>query len=152
MLNDVKIPETLPQWMKDHVNLYLKSGGKQGHHYKCHAGAPDREPSLLLITKGRKTGEKYLSAVLRTGRRQLLRDRLKGGAPDHPGWYKNLKANPEVEVQVGTEHVRARARTAPGAERKRLWDEAIKFWPPYTEYQQKVPNLRDSVVVLDPVR
>ena len=75
----------------------------------------------------------------------------KGGAPQHPGWYRNLLANPEVEVQVGTAKMKARARTATGEERRRLWQEALKFWPPYAEYQRKTER-EIPVVVLDPVR
>ena len=51
----------------------------------------------------------------------------KGGASDHPGWYKNLLADPEAEIQVGTEHLKAKARTASGTERQKLWDDALKF-------------------------
>ena len=73
----------------------------------------------------------------------------KGGAPDHPGWYKNLLANPEVEVQVGTKKVKAKARTVTGAERRAV-EKAVKFWPPYADYAKKTPR-QIPVVVLDPV-
>ena len=75
----------------------------------------------------------------------------KGGAPQHPGWYRNLLANPDVEVQVGTTKTKARARTATGPERAKLWQEALKFWPPYADYQTKTER-EIPVVVLDPVR
>ena len=75
----------------------------------------------------------------------------KGGAPDHPGWYKNLLANPEAEVQVGTEKHKVRARTATGAERDQLWVESLKFWPPYADYKVKAGDREIPVVVLDPV-
>jgi len=74
-----------------------------------------------------------------------------GGAPQHPGWYRNLVANPDVEVQVGTQKMKARARTATGEERTRLWQGALKFWPPYADYQLKTER-EIPVVVLDPVR
>jgi deazaflavin-dependent oxidoreductase (nitroreductase family) len=61
----------------------------------------------------------------------------KGGVPQHPGWYRNILANPEVEVQVGTAKMKARARTAAGDERARLWERALEFWPPYADYQKK---------------
>jgi deazaflavin-dependent oxidoreductase (nitroreductase family) len=92
-----------------------------------------------------------LPAVLRENRRQLYPRRLEGGAPQHPGWYRNLLANPEVDLQVGTEKFKARARTATGEERTRLWQVALKFWPPYADYQQKTER-EIPVVVLDPVR
>ena len=149
-----KLPDNLPQWMKDHTALYLKSGGKEGHMYKIdRPGVPDKPiPSLLLVTKGRKTGEKFMFPLFygKTGNSYYI-VASKGGAPDHPGWYKNILANPEVEVQVATLKVKARARTASGAERSKLWTEAAKFWPPYNDYQKKAGSREIPVVVLDPV-
>jgi deazaflavin-dependent oxidoreductase (nitroreductase family) len=74
----------------------------------------------------------------------------KGGAPQDPGWYRNLLANPEVEVQVGTAKMTARTRTATGEERARLWEKALEFWPPYADYQMKTER-EIPVVVPDPV-
>ena len=68
-----------------------------------------------------------------------------------PGWYRNILANPEVEVQVGTAKMKARARTATGAERARLWEKSLEFWPPYADYQRKTER-EIPVVVLEPVR
>jgi deazaflavin-dependent oxidoreductase (nitroreductase family) len=73
----------------------------------------------------------------------------KGGAPQHPNWYRNLVANPEVEVQVGTRKLRAKARTATGAERDKLWEKALKFWPPYADYAKKTER-QIPVVLLEP--
>ena len=74
----------------------------------------------------------------------------KGGAPQHPGWYKNLLANPEVEVQVATKKLKAKARTTTGEERTRLWEMAVKFWPLYVDYEKKTER-QIPVVVLDPI-
>ena len=149
-----KVPSSLPQWMLDHVDQYLKSGGKEGHMYTARfPGRPTiTVPSLLLVTKGRRSGEKYLFPLFYgdTGKASYYIVASKGGAPDHPGWYKNLVANPEVEVQVGTKTVKARARTVSGAERQKLWDQAITWWPPYVDYQKKTER-EIPVVVLDPV-
>jgi deazaflavin-dependent oxidoreductase (nitroreductase family) len=75
----------------------------------------------------------------------------KGGALQHPGWYRNILANPEVAVQAGTAKMKARARTATGEEPARLWEKALEFWPPYADYQLKTER-EIPVVVLDPVR
>jgi deazaflavin-dependent oxidoreductase (nitroreductase family) len=75
----------------------------------------------------------------------------KGGAPEHPGWYRNLLANPNVDIQVGTTKMSARARTATGEERARLWKQAVEFFPPYADYQLKSAGREIPVVVLDPV-
>jgi len=60
-----------------------------------------------------------------------------GGAPKHPNWYLNLTDNPEVEVQVGAEKFKARARTATDEEKPRLWEQMTKIWPAYNDYQTK---------------
>jgi len=108
-------------------------------------------PSLLLTTTGRKSGEKFIFPLFygETGKSYIV-VASKGGAPDHPSWYKNLVAHPEVEVQVGTKKLKAKARTVSGAERAQLWEEALKFWPPYADYAKKTER-QIPVVVLDPV-
>jgi proline iminopeptidase len=150
---DAKMPENLPQWMKDHVERYLKSGGADGHMYTANFPGmePRTVPSLLLVTRGRKTGAKHLFPLFygNAGNGWFI-VASKGGAPDHPGWYKNLLVNPEVELQIGTKTVKARARTVSGAERQKLWDDAVKWWPSYVDYQKKTPR-EIPVVVLDPV-
>lgn len=74
----------------------------------------------------------------------------KGGAPDHPGWYKNLVANPDVAVQVEAKRFGATARTVTGAERARLWQEMAALFPPYDRYQEKAAGREIPVVVLEP--
>ena len=148
-----KLAPNMPQWMIDHVARYQSSGGTDGHMYTVKPAGYDElvVPSLLLTTVGRKSGEKFLFPLFygRTGDSYII-VASKGGAPDHPGWYKNLLVNPEVELQIGTKTVKARARTVSGAERQKLWDDAVKWWPSYTDYQKKTPR-EIPVVVLDPV-
>ena len=152
-MTEAKLAPNMPKWMVDHANRYLSSGGTEGHLYSVDApNVPKDVPSLLLTTVGRKSGEKYLFPLFygRAGNGYFV-VASKGGAPEHPGWYRNLKANPEVEVQVGTTKMRARARTVSGAERAKLWEEAVKIWPPYADYQRKAAEREIPVVVLDPV-
>ena len=150
---EAKLAPNLPQWMIDHSNRYLSSGGTDGHMYEVTPPgyAKMTVPSLLLTTTGRKSGEKFIFPLFygETGNSYII-VASKGGAPDHPSWYKNLVANPEVEVQVGTKKLKAKARTVSGAERARLWQEALKFWPPYADYAKKTER-EIPVVVLDPV-
>src|SRR5688572_14270905 len=140
--------------MKDHVDRYLSSGGSDGHMYKITLpNMPELTvPSLLLITKGRKSGQKFLFPLFygRAGKGYFV-VASKGGAPEHPGWYRNLMANPDVEIQVGTAKMKARARVASGEERAKLWKEGVAFWPPYADYQIKAGSREIPVVVLDPV-
>jgi proline iminopeptidase len=151
---DAKLAPNMQEWQVEHTNLYLGSGGKEGHMMKrTPPGYSEMDvPSLLLTTTGRKSGEKFIFPLFygTTGDSYII-VASKGGAPDHPGWYKNLVANPTVEVQVGTKKFKAKARTATGDERARLWPVALSFWPPYADYEKKTER-EIPVVVLDPVK
>jgi deazaflavin-dependent oxidoreductase (nitroreductase family) len=153
-MTEAKLAPNLPDWMVEHANRYLSSGGTDGHIYKMtQPGRPEiTVPSLLLTTTGRKSGERFIFPLFygQAGDGYIV-VASKGGAPQHPGWYRNILANPEVDVQVGTAKMRARARTATGEERARLWEKALEFWPPYADYQKKTER-EIPVVVLDPVR
>jgi proline iminopeptidase len=141
--------------MKDHTDRYLSSGGTDGHMYTIsRPGSPDiTVPSLLLTTTGRKSGQSYLFPLFygRDGGSYFV-IASKGGAPEHPGWYRNLLSNPDVDIQVGTEKMHAKARTATGEERARLWKQAVEFFPPYADYQVKSGEREIPVVVLDPIK
>ena len=151
---EAKLAPNLPDWMVQHANRYMSSGGAEGHMYKMtQPGRPEiTVPSLLLTTTGRKSGEKFIFPLFYgEDSDHYFVVASKGGAPEHPGWYRNLLAHPEVEVQVGTRKMKAKARTATGAERARLWEKSLEFWPPYADYQQKTDR-EIPVVVLDPVQ
>ncbi|HKU99877.1 MAG TPA: nitroreductase family deazaflavin-dependent oxidoreductase [Vineibacter sp.] len=152
-MTETKLAPNLPQWMKDHVDRYLSSGGTDGHMYTINLpNMPVKAvPSLLLTTTGRKSGDQYLFPLFygRAGDSYFV-IASKGGAPEHPGWYRNILANPDVNIQVGTAKMRARARTASGEERTRLWDQAVGIWPPFADYQRKAGARQIPVVVLDP--
>ena len=150
---EAKLAPNLPKWMVDHANRYISSGGVEGHMYTITPPgyAEMTVPSLLLTTTGRKSGDKFVFPLFygEAGRSYII-VASKGGAPEHPGWYRNLLADPDVEVQVGTKKLKAKARTATGEERARLWKEALEFWPPYADYEKKTDR-EIPVVVLDPM-
>lgn len=134
----------LPQWMADHMRRYVASNGADGHIW-------NGVPTLLLTTKGRRSGEPIMLPLIygeHEGRYILVAS--KGGHPHHPVWYLNLVADPRVDVQVGAEKLRAKARTAAGAERATLWAKMTKIWPAYDEYQAKTKR-EIPVVVLERV-
>jgi deazaflavin-dependent oxidoreductase (nitroreductase family) len=147
---DAKVPPQLPDWMKDHIKRYLASNGADGHLMTLPSHASP-VPTLLLTTTGRRSGEKYLFPLIYgpAGKGYVV-IASKGGAPDHPGWYKNLAAHPEVEVQVGPQKLKAKARTVTGPERAKLWQEMAALFPPYDRYKEKAAGREIPVVVLDP--
>ncbi len=150
---EAKLAPNLPDWMVEHANRYLASGGTDGHMYKVTVPGQGEitAPALLLTTTGRKSGDKFIFPLFYgTDGGSYFVIASKGGAPQHPGWYRNVLANPEVEVQVATKKMNARARTTEGEERLRLWKKALEFWPPYADYQLKTER-EIPVVVLDPV-
>jgi deazaflavin-dependent oxidoreductase (nitroreductase family) len=123
-------------------------------HAQADPGGPaGHDRSVAVIDDGRrKSGERFIFPLYygKAGDRYIV-VASKGGAPQRPGWYRYLLANPDVELQVGTEKFKARARTATGEERTQLWQEALKFWLPYADYQKNTER-QIPVVVLGPVR
>ena len=77
---EAKLAPSLPQWMVDHANRYISSGGSEGHIYTITPpGYSEMQvPSLLLTTTGRKSGEIHFPSVLRRGRKELHRGRVEG--------------------------------------------------------------------------
>ena len=152
-MTDAKLAPNLPQWMVEHSNRYLASGGTDGHMYEMsQPGRPKiTVPSLMLTTTGRKSGQRYMFPLFygKVGDSYLI-VASKGGAPEHPGWYRNIQSNPDVEVMVGPLTLKARARTVTGPERVALWAEALKFWPPYADYALKTTR-EIPVVLLEPL-
>jgi proline iminopeptidase len=125
----------------EHIRRYRETGGEVGHIWR--GGAK----TLLLTTSGRKTGNPTTTPLIyeNDGDHYVI-VASKGGAPDDPGWYLNLAKTPEVELQVGPEVFAARASTAEGAERERLWKLVTPQWPDYDEYAKKTD--REIPVVL----
>ncbi len=75
----------------------------------------------------------------------------KGGAPEHPVWYANLLAHPQVELQDGPRKQDMVAREVHGAERAQWWERAVAAYPPYADYQEKTER-EIPVLVLEPLR
>lgn len=131
-------------WVADHITQYVESGGEQGHEW-------NGTKTLLLTVTGRASGLRRRTALIYVpdGDSYVVVASA-GGDTDHPQWYKNLVANPEVEVQVAADMFAATARTANPEERARLWPELTAVWPDYDEYQKKTDR-EIPLVILDPV-
>ena len=107
------------------------------------------KPMLILHTTGAKTGAERANPLmyLDEGDRRFV-FASKGGAPDNPDWYYNLKANPGVTVEMGTESYPATASVITGPERDRIYAEQVAAFPQFGEYEQKTTR-RIPVVALD---
>ena len=126
-----------------HQLVYEGTGGLIGHRL-----GPIK--TLLLRTRGRKSGETRTAALLyhRDGDSYVVVG-SKGGSDKPPGWLRNLEADPRVRVQVGTRRFRATARVAKPAERRRLWPELVATWPDYERYQSQTRR-QIPLVILQP--
>jgi len=128
---------------REHVRAYRETGGERGYNWRRGTTI------LLLTTTGRASGqERTTPLIFRADGDRWVVVASKGGAPDHPDWYKNLQAHPDATIQVRSEEIPVQARAAEGAERERLWPLMAEAWPPYDEYQQKTDR-EIPVVVLE---
>jgi deazaflavin-dependent oxidoreductase (nitroreductase family) len=127
---------------EEHVRVYRETGGERGYSWR------KGTTILLLTTKGRSSGKERTTPLIHRvdGDRWVI-VASKGGAPDHPGWFKNLEADPEAEIQVKDEVIPVRASVAEGDERERLWSEMVDAWPDYEDYKKKTDR-QIPVVIL----
>lgn len=121
--------------------LYRRTGGKVG-------GKMQGAPILLLTTRGRKTGKARTTPLiyLEDGS-ELAIVASKGGWPSDPLWYRNLKADPAVEVQVGPNVRQMTARTASADEREKLWPRLVSIYGDYANYQSWSDRLIPVVIL-----
>jgi deazaflavin-dependent oxidoreductase (nitroreductase family) len=104
---------------------------------------------LLLTTRGARSGQRHTTplAFHRDGDHYIVVASM-GGAPKHPAWYHNLLANPEVEIEVGSDKIRARAMAIPtGPERNRLYAQQAAIMPGFWEYEKKTTRVIPVVVL-----
>jgi deazaflavin-dependent oxidoreductase (nitroreductase family) len=128
---------------KAHVDRYRETDGEEGYNWL------KGTKILLLTTKGHRSGEPRTNALIYgTHGDDYLIVASKGGADAPPAWYRNLEADPEVEVQVKADRFKAHARTATPDEKAELWKIMTAEWPDYDEYQKKTDR-EIPVVVLE---
>jgi len=126
-----------------HVERYLETDGEVGHEWRG-------TQTLLLTTTGRRSGESRTTPLI-YGRRgdDYLVVASKGGSDEPPGWFHNIEANPEVQIQVKDRKMTAHARTATPEEKPGLWETMTREWPDYDSYQESTDR-EIPVVVLEP--
>ncbi|WP_439028993.1 nitroreductase family deazaflavin-dependent oxidoreductase [Gordonia terrae] len=119
-------------WVREQTEKILEQGTTDG------VTVMDR-PIVLFTTTGAKSGKKRYVPLMRVEENgKYLMVASKGGAPEHPAWYHNVKANPQVTAQDGTEVKELTARElSDGQERDHWWELAVAAYPPYAEYQTK---------------
>lgn len=130
-------------WVRDQTERILSTGTTDGVEILG-------KPVVLVTMTGAKSGKTRLVPLMRVehdGVYAIVAS--KGGAPQNPVWYGNVKANPEVAVQDGTETRAYRAREVAGDERARWWERAVAAYPPYSDYQEKTDRVI-PVLVLEP--
>jgi deazaflavin-dependent oxidoreductase (nitroreductase family) len=129
----------------EHVRAYRETDGELGHDWKRGSSV------LLLTTTGHSSGEPRTTPLIygRSGDDYLV-VASHGGSPEPPAWFRNLSAQPEVEVQVLADRFRARARVATADEKPAMWEQMVGHWPPYDNYQHRTDR-EIPVVVLERV-
>jgi deazaflavin-dependent oxidoreductase (nitroreductase family) len=124
--------------------VYRATGGKL-------FGRMGKSPILLLNTVGRKTGRKRTSPLLYImDGEDFVVIASKGGAPTHPAWYLNLRANSDASVEIGDREVQVEAEVADPEDKPRLWQMMVEMYPTYDDYQRKTER-EIPLLVLRPV-
>jgi F420H(2)-dependent quinone reductase len=121
------------QWVRDQVAAYEESNGTDATTLR-----QSDDPIVVITSVGAKSGNLRKNPVMRVEREgKYVAIASKGGADDHPEWYHNLVAHPEVELQDRAEKHLYNARLLTGDERTEWWEYAVATWPTYAQYQQK---------------
>jgi deazaflavin-dependent oxidoreductase (nitroreductase family) len=141
MTQDAELSPT--DWVRAQTQRILEKGTTEGETVQ------DR-PIILVTTRGAKSGKSRYVPVMRVedgGAYTMIAS--KGGTPEHPAWYHNVLAHPEVSVQDGRSVGTFVAREITGDEKQRWWARAVEAYPPYADYQEKTDR-QIPVFLLEP--
>jgi deazaflavin-dependent oxidoreductase (nitroreductase family) len=145
------LPDAVRAFIEGHLDLYLRSGGAQGHVTDGRrSGGPFFTPNCLLKFKGRKSGRTMITPLtygMIGGEVVIVAS--KGGADAHPAWYLNVVEMPEIEFQVATQAFRATWREPKGAEREKVWAFISETYPFYADYQTRTER-QIPIVMMKP--
>jgi len=147
-----EIAKARRNWKQDHLDLYLKSGGAEGHIMDVtDIGGRKLTTMLLLKYVGRKSGTTMITPLIYGDiGGEVVIVASKGGADHHPAWYLNVLASKELSFQIATQAYRASWREPNGAERAKVWDFMVGVFPPYQAYQaataREIPLVMMSVI------
>jgi F420H(2)-dependent quinone reductase len=129
---------------REQVEIYEGSGGTEGTTLRG-------MPVVVVTSRGARSGKLRKNPVMRVehdGCYAIVAS--KGGAPQHPVWYYNLVAHPEIELQDGPQKQAMRVRIVTGEERQAWWERSVAAFPPYADYQTKTDR-EIPVFVAEPV-
>jgi deazaflavin-dependent oxidoreductase (nitroreductase family) len=141
-MSNREVVDSPTEWVADHIRRYVETDGADGHIWRG-------VPTLLLTTKGRKSGIARRTALIygRDGDAFII-VASKGGHPSNPLWYENLVNDPEVEIQVGAEVISARASTITDQlSYERNWKMMVGIWPGFDEYKAKTSRVIPLVAI-----
>src|ERR1700742_3503720 len=131
------------EWVRKQVDEIESSGGTEGTEMRG-------VPVIVITSMGSSSGKLRKNPVMRVAHDgKYAAVASKGGAPEHPSWYRNLVDHPLVEVQDATAKGDFTARELSGDERAEWWKRAVAVWPDYDEYQTKTDR-EIPVFVLEP--
>ena len=125
------------------VDEFRANDGRVGGRY-------EGRTLLLLHHLGAKTGAERVNPVayLRLSDDSVAIFATKGGSSANPNWYRNVLANPDVSVEIGTETFAARARVAEGEERESIWKRQKHEWSAFADYEERTRGIREIPVVV----
>ena len=130
------------QQTRDQVARYEASGGTEALTLRG-------VPVVILTTVGARSGKLRKAALMRVEHEGVYAVVASmGGAPKHPVWYHNIRANPRVELQDRAQKSDMVAREVTGDEKALWWDRAVAVWPDYANYQARTDR-EIPVVVLE---
>ena len=129
-------------WNAKIIDEFRANGGRVGGQFE---GAP----ILLLHTKGRKSGQERVNPMMyQQAGSDVAVFASRGGSPENPDWYYNAKADPNVEIEIDSKRLVARAREAVGEERERIWSKQKQDYPGFAEYEAATEGVREIPVLI----
>ena len=129
-------------WVREHLHRYVATDGENGLEWRG-------VQTLLITTRGRKSGAERVNPLAY----RMVGDTYavfgsKGGAPEHPDWIHNVEANPDVEVEVGTERFDGKAEVLwEGPERDEIYAAQAADWASFGEYEEKTDRMIPVVLI-----
>jgi len=150
--SSAEIRDARKDWMTQHRQMYLRSGGTQGHIMDLTAvGAHPFGTHCLIKYTGRKSGNVFITPLCYGAiGGEVVIVASKGGADEHPAWYLNIRDSEEVEFQIAAQAFRASWREPSGDERKKVWDFMVSCYPFYANYQASTQR-QIPLVMMKPI-